>query len=302
MTQINWGLAYQPNSFQNALAQGLQFGQHIRQRNEEKERQNALDAYVANPTREAAIGLAQYDAGLAMGEVNRFDQREQAAQRADIQRRAAGGDPAAMAELAGIDLDAWRGLNGDQQKAAAEQMDAMGQAALYVSSLPEEQRAIAWDQQVDQLSRQFPDIAQYRGRYSPEALQGAIASSGSFMDFYRMQQPNYMAIPQGGTLVDTRNPAAVAQFGRQSGQQGGQNNIPSGSPLSQPAPQSNSPIFPINRWNVYADAVGEAFPAIVERDRPVVINSQGVQVQTDVLNGQVVYNVNGIWYDNPEGQ
>lgn len=45
---INWQLASQPGSFDNALAMGYQFGQDIRKQREEKEFRNALAGYDPN--------------------------------------------------------------------------------------------------------------------------------------------------------------------------------------------------------------------------------------------------------------
>lgn len=294
MVNPNWGLLFANGGnggFDNALARGMQIGSRIRERREQEAQRNAFAEYAANPTREGAAGLVQYNPQFGMGEIARFDQQAAAAREADVRRGAASGDPAAMAELAGIDLNAWRGLSSDQRQAAASQMEAMGNAAMYVANLPEEQRAAAWDQQVSLLSRQFPELQQYQGQYSPEALASAVNGAGKFMDFWRTQQPDYMVLPENATMVDARNPAAVAQFGGQGG-----------APQQPQQPQRNSPLFSLGEWNMYQNSVGQGLTALVERERPVIINSQGAQVQTDVLNGQVVYNVNGVWYDNPEGQ
>jgi hypothetical protein len=129
-----------------------------------------------------------------------------------LQRRAAGGDRGAQAELAGIDLDAWDKITDNDRARVEQSTTAVGQAALRISQLPEAERPAAWDAAVDQLSTRFPDIAQYKGRYSPEALASAIDQAKLVNDFISLSRPSYQAIPEGGTLVNTRDPAAVQTY------------------------------------------------------------------------------------------
>lgn len=142
-----------------------------------------------------------------------LQQRQQAqaeAREADIRRRAAQGDPQAMAEMAGFDLDAFRGLRSDEREDIETRVGALGQAALQISNMPPEQRAAAWDASVQQLSQRWPELAQYAGQYSEQALNGVLQQAELVQTAIQNARPSYMAIPQGGTLVDTRNPQAVA--------------------------------------------------------------------------------------------
>ena len=240
MVQINWGLGMGPNSFENALAQGLQVGTQIAQRREQEAQRNALSAYAVDPSDQNFNALAQALPEYAIQVRGQRDAAAQAAREQDVRRRAAMGDPDAMLELAGVDLTAWRGLNSDQQALAVRNAQVIGEAAQYIATLPPEQRAMAWDQQVDLLSRDNPGLARYRGQYSEAGLQAAIAQAGAFNEYWQRQQPNYMAIPHDNSLVNVRDPQAVQQFMSMTGQsQGGgvvNPSVPSGSPLAQPLP------------------------------------------------------------------
>lgn len=215
MTQINWGLA-QGNGFQNALAQGYQLGSNIRQRREETEYKNALANYdPANP--DSLKDVMRVDPRLGIQLRRDTAAQEQAARKADISRRAASGDQTAMAELAGLDLGAWRGLSADQKKAADEQTTVFANAALDVLNYPPEQRNAALNAYIDRFNN--PELEQYRGlqgQQLEQALRSVVAQSNMITKLHEAEQPRYQVVPEGGVLVDTRNPEAVGQF-RQGG-------------------------------------------------------------------------------------
>lgn len=197
-----------------APAQAFQHGMRQAQaEREEREVKGALTAYALNPDDDTAFErLAQYRPDMAIQVRQQRDERQQAAQVADLQRRAAGGDRAAMGELAGIDLDAWDKISDNDRQRVQESASAIGQAALRISQLPEPDRPAAWDAAVDQLSARFPDVAQYKGQYSPETLNSALDQAKLVEEFIGLSRPSYQAIPEGGTLVNTRDPAAVQSF------------------------------------------------------------------------------------------
>lgn len=190
-----------------AFQQGMQSGRAER---EDREVRGALSAYAVNPDDERAFQmLAQYRPEMAIGIRQDRAKRDQQAAVADLQRRAANGDRAAKAELAGIDLDAWDKIDDNDRQVATERVSAIGQAALRVSQLPPEQRPVAWDQAIEQLAPRYPELAEYRGKYSEEALMSAIDSAKLVDDFFALEKPSYQVIPEGGTLVNTRDPEAV---------------------------------------------------------------------------------------------
>ena len=307
---IDWNLAQRPGGFENALAQGLQFGSQLAERRQQEEQRNALSAYAIDPNNEKNFNMLAMHAPEYALQVR--GQRDAAAREAETRRltmEGAQGNEDAILQLWGVNPDEAARLDTRARARATEGFNFIGQAALDIDRLPEEQRPAAWDAAIDQgVQMGYGGLSQYRGQYSPQSLQGVVARAGQMAPLLSGRDPHYVPLNEGATLVDTRNPQAVQAFGSQGApQQGMGGGMPSGSPLSQPAPQQaqpqqQSPIFPAGEWQTYSRAIpAPALAAIVERDRPVILNSQGAQVQTDVINGQIAYRVNGVWYDNPEG-
>lgn len=200
------------------LRPALAFQSGLRQaqaENEERQVRGALAAYAQNPDNvdpHAFATIAQWNPKLAIEIREDSTKRQQASRVADLQRRAAGGDRTALAQLAGIDLDAYDKLADNERQETAERASVVGQAALRISQLPEAQRPAAWDAAIDQLASRYPELAEYRGQYSEEALMGAIDSAKLAEKFFDLERPRYQAIPEGGTLVNTSDPEAVRSF------------------------------------------------------------------------------------------
>lgn len=211
MNGINWGMAYprQQGGSLNALAQGFQFGQQVQANRRAEEGRNALAAYAVNPTREGAVGLAAYNPQLAMGEIGRFDAQERQGQINQARIDMVNGVEGAGQRLQQLDFDTWQSLNEDQQEQIAEAADAMGQAAMRIAQLPPEQRATEWDRAAMALSDRYPSLGEMVGRYDESALNAAIEQAGLVQELWNMTRPSYQVIPQGGTMVNTRDPAAV---------------------------------------------------------------------------------------------
>lgn len=181
---INWGLL-NDNSFQNALAMGHRMGQGLAQARQEGQLRNALIDYdPSNP--ESWKGVAKANPKLG------FELREQQMKHQQDREKL-------------------------EREKALEAGKYVADQAFYISSLPPEQQAMAWDSAIEQgVGLGFQNLAQYRGQYTPERLRGLVAQAGQMRELLEQQQPKYMAIPEGGTLVDTRNPGAVQQFGGQA--------------------------------------------------------------------------------------
>lgn len=188
-----------PNNAGAAFVNAFETG-HERKRQQQAE--SALSAWAVNPGDPEAFGMiAKTDPRLAISIRADQEKREAAARLAQVQQAAAQGDPTAKAQLAGIDIDAWAKIDSVTQKRVAEQVDYVGQAALAVKQMPPEQQAAAWDQYVEQgVQLGFGDLADYRGKFSPEALDGAIANAGLVKDFLGTQKIDYQVIPEGGRL------------------------------------------------------------------------------------------------------
>ena len=187
---------------QNALLQGMQVGDAMRQRKEQREREMALDnAYkgmmagdqTAVNALAAIPGMAKDAYTLQQG------QREQQI-RSDV---AAGRAPATA--LAAINWDDYAALSKEQADVALQNVKTVGQLAL-MADTPQK-----WDATIDQLGPQF---AQYKGQFAQR--EAIIARAGEAKAFLEQQAPKYQVIPEGGTLVNTRDPAALQQVANQN--------------------------------------------------------------------------------------
>lgn len=240
---INWGIDGATQGFQNALALGAQIGDVIARKRED----NALAAFVTNPGKESLAGLAKVNPGLAFQAQGVMQRREAEQRKAQQEQLAAGlrvkasqGDPAALQQLVGIDFDSWKSLDTAQKQMIKGQTDYIGQAGLRISQLKPEQQPAAWDQAIDQgVQMGYKGLADYKGKFSPQALSGAIDNAGLVDKFIQLAEPKYMAVPEGGTLVNTRNPQAVAGFGasaapKQIGSRAEYDALPAGSEYIAP--------------------------------------------------------------------
>lgn len=220
---IQWGLG-QGNGFQNALATGMHMGQQARQAQDEKEYKNALAQFNPDdPETLKPIMAARPEVGLKLREDVQAKQSER--ELGELTQRAIGGDGAAMKQLATKNFDRWKSLDGTQREKAKQEAELFGNAALDILGRPPAQRAAAVQAYAQQLGQQYPEIAQIAA-LPPEQLEGklrsAVASAGMIRELVTMERPDYMAVPYDATLVNTRDPAAVSQFGQGAPQaQGG---------------------------------------------------------------------------------
>jgi len=247
---INFGNNSALAGFQNALALGADIGGAIRQNRENSALAAFMTAgqgapmggapgTPAIPTQWGGNGggivptetqksesqaayerLARINPRLAMQAQDRVA-GQQAAQAkmmqeqraADLRTKAAQGDPVALQQLVGIDLDSWSKLSAEQRRKIEAQTAYTGQAALRISQLPPEQQAAAWDQAIEQgVQSGYTSLADFRGKFSPQALQGAIDNAGLVEKFINLARPDLQAIPDDATLVNVRDPNAVRQF------------------------------------------------------------------------------------------
>ena len=210
---VNWGIGANFPDAGQAFTQGLQQGQ---QRRKEMETDNALRALIANPNDTNVVNdLARYDPRMAMQVQGQQAQQMRAQQEAQARRGAVRGDPGALEDLAGFNIDDYLKLDKRSQEQYKQGIEVIGQAAL-MSDTPEE-----WDDTVRQLAQADPVFNRYLGRF--DMRQTVIAQAGQAKEFIDQQQPKYQVIPEGGTLVNTRDPAALAQVA-------GQNTAPQGGP------------------------------------------------------------------------
>lgn len=195
MVNPNWGML-QPVDVGSKIQEGYQQGRQIGA-------QNALSQYAANPdSPDAMNALAKFAPQYAIQV-----RQQQQAQQAALQRQTAVGDAltgkAPASSLAYIDPKLFNDLDENQKKQAAESLKTVGQVAL-MADTPEE-----WDQIVGQLAQREPSFAQYQGQFAQR--EAIIAQVGEAVKLLEQQKPSYQVIPEGGMLVNTKDPAALTQ-------------------------------------------------------------------------------------------
>lgn len=160
---VNWNMGVMPNVGGNALAM-FERGREMKR---EDDTRNALAAYATNPNEQTLAPVMSYEPRL------------------------------------GIQLQGQR-----QQQAAQQQQQALkaqeardeyiANSAYHIVTLPEAQRGPAWDSYIAQGAERFPELAQYRGQYSPERLNSIVAKAGQMPQFQKFQQPDYVPVGEGG--------------------------------------------------------------------------------------------------------
>ncbi len=186
MVDVNFGLG------QNNALSYFQFGQQMGQQSREKQDQRELRNALAT---------------VSGGQSSSLVAGDQTTKQTD----------AAMRTIMQLNPQLGMKLSNDrreqQQHGDAEMAKAIGQATLDVMNRPVKQRAAAWDAYVDHFAQTNPKAVQYKGKFNDQLGLSILAETGLTQEYQKSQQPSYMAIPEGGTLVNTRDPSAVSQFG-----------------------------------------------------------------------------------------
>lgn len=217
----NWGLL-QPVDIGGAFNRGMELGVQFRR---EKAIDDAFRTMAQNPNAPVSNDLLQNAPQMAY----QVSQQQRAAQQQAQQRQtridAVSGNPQAVAQLAGDDFEAYKALSKEQRDEAQRAWDVIGQVAL-AAQTPE-----LWDNYVDQLG---PAFASYKGRF--DMRMGVIAQAKQMKEYLAQIKPDYQAIPYDADLVNVKDPAAIAEFGRMRGQrdagqpaQAGVPNVPQGA-------------------------------------------------------------------------
>lgn len=84
------------------------------------------------------------------------------------------------------------------EKQRGETAKYVANAAFHIITLPPEQRPAAWDAYIEQGAQQHPDLMQYKGQYSPQALDALVAEAGKSQEFAQFQQPRYTPVGEQG--------------------------------------------------------------------------------------------------------
>lgn len=222
MVDINWSIL-RPVDIGGAFQQGMEQG---RQRRAEAEIDKQLAAMAQNPNAPISNDLMKFAPREAYALQQQRAEKAKAEEQRQIRMQAAQGNPAAMVQLSGINLDEFRALRGDQREAAKQGIDTIGQLALMADS-PQK-----WDRIVGQLAKTDPTFNQYIGRF--DMRDAIIAQAGQAKALLEQQEPKYMVIPGDGTLVNVRDPAALQQVAAQN--QALQATLPPGFVLDEGGP------------------------------------------------------------------
>lgn len=196
----DFSLLTTPN-FGQALVGGYQAGTAMRK---DREREQALTGYLSNPDDEVSVTrLAAADPQLGIPLVKQRRETEQKRRIGELAQRASQGDHEAAMELWKADPDLAQRFDDRTRKMVEAGKEAVGNAALRIYALPEAQRAAAWDQSIEALSREYPELARFKGQYSPENLNGVLDQTGLTEKAMDLVAPKYQAIVPGGQLQNT---------------------------------------------------------------------------------------------------
>lgn len=223
-------------SVQNAFDMGQEKARQVKLN-------ESLRAYGEAPSQETAKGVLPHDPrlGIQLGQVEQqraaqLQQQEHEEFIKELTGLAAQGDPQAMVALWSESPEMAMKLDDRQAKAMADGYEFIANAAFHIIQLPPEQRPAAWDSYVQQgVAMGYDGLSQYLGKYSEEALNGAVAKARQMPQFQRFQQPDYMPVGEGGL--------AGFQFGQPIEQGGAPQNF---APPSQNLPRISSPAEAMN--------------------------------------------------------
>jgi len=198
---VDWSLLQTGNPA-GAFQAGLESGREWKRG---QVTQSALAAYAANPTDRSALAQLVAADPRYLPLQRQAAEDERTAMVGRVAQSAANGDRQAQYRLWGLDPSVAAKI-GDREHAQLDNgMKAVGQAAYRIALLPPEQRPAAWDQSIDALSANFPQLAQYKGGYSDQALNGVLDQTGQTDAVFKARAPEYVAVPDGGRLIN-KNP------------------------------------------------------------------------------------------------
>lgn len=191
-----------PNFAQAALS-GFTVGEEIGRR---RRSEAALKGYIESPDDPNMLNaLVMANPELGFRERGRREQAEQKAKLGELARRASEGDDAAATELWSMDADLASRFSRQQQDQVKLGTQAVGQAALRISALPDDQIPAAADQAIDLLSREFPNLARFKGMVKSRAdLDAILDQTGMSEKSIELRRTRWIARPgEGGALIPT---------------------------------------------------------------------------------------------------
>lgn len=198
MVDPNWGLLQGNNQFMNNFQMGVSLGDRVATTGRARSLDNALSAFAKDPSQQNLNVIIDRDprTGIQLQDQQRKSAAEQ--RRRELIPLAARGDENSLLELWGVDPDTAMKLDDNSKKKAVDGIKYISGAAFQIVQLPPEQRPAAWDAYIDQAVGQYPGLAQYKGKYSPEALNSIVSQAGQMPEFQKFQQPRYVPVGEQG--------------------------------------------------------------------------------------------------------
>lgn len=221
MSYINWNLAGNGGGALSAFGQGMQLGNYIQGRQEQRAARGALSAYAIDPNEENFTNLARTTPEYAIQERGRMEARQSEQAEGQLVQQAMSGDENALTQLATVNFDKWKALDAKQRGAIEQETTMYANAALDVLGQPPERRRAAVAAYAQRFGgEELDQIAQLPDDQLEAALRAAVAEGKMTEKLVAMERPDYQAVPYESTLVNVRDPRAVSQFaggGQQSG-------------------------------------------------------------------------------------
>lgn len=296
---VDWSLIQQPN-FVGAALQGYQAG---RQMGRERRTDAVLTGFTKDPA--GAIQQAAFDPALQANLRERYGQQvygETVAKTA----------PAEMQAFARIAPEQYQKMDEMQRKKLAEANDYLGNAAIRIAQLPPAQRAQAWDA----AARQGAQVGvagadKFIGKYSDDNLNALIDVTKHTSEVLDAQRTKIVPLQDGGNYLVQDGQGRILG-------DGGQFVAPGQGAQMQPT-QAASPAGDIPALLGQIAARKSITPQEVQMISSQLgpngqqamqgwLKQNGIAVAQDsappsqTVNGQTYYQVNGKWYDNPEGR
>lgn len=263
---INWNLL-QPVDVGGSFQQGFQQGEA---RKRQQAAENALAQVAQNPNEQNVNALLRYDPKTAL-----------AIQDSQFQRQK---------------------YQAQQQQQSSEELDkAIGQAALDVAMRPEAEQDAAWDAYVTQFSQRYPNARQFIGQRKT-LLMPILAQAGLMGEYQKAREPRIMSVEPGGYVARMNRDGTGAQYIM----------TPDGAPVpgTEAPPQQSDPAPPIilstakQRGFITPEEVAALESQLGPNGREAM---SGWFAQNRIPVGKRVgdrtyYQINGKWFDNPEGR
>lgn len=204
----DFGLAQTPN-FANAALAGFQAGKEQRRA---RDQEAALKGYFSNPEDDVALtNLASANPTLGVPLMEQRRKRKEKQEIGEIAALAQAGDRGAMSELLTRDADIWSKLDTQQKDKMKQATGFLGQAALQISGLREEDRAAAWTSYVQRAEASGLDIPTQYETYSPQALNAVAAEAEVMEKIIKRAEPDWRFSPNGG-LVDFNSAESIKGY------------------------------------------------------------------------------------------